>query len=142
MSSNLSTYLRNKIGESALRGAAFTVPTIGYLALATADITAANVTGNEVQTAAWPAYVRQDFAGGGAMSTGWVALANGISSNAKALSFPTNNGVAGIVITHIGIYDAPTGGNLLFHAPLLVPKTIPVSDLIAFAIGDIAVAIT
>lgn len=139
--SKFSNYTENNIIETTLRGAAFPVPAGVYLALFTADPTDANVTANEVSLAAWPAYVRRDAAGGAAISTGWTAPADGVSSNAKVLSFPANNGAGNITLTHVGLYDAAVGGNLLYHAPLVSSKTLLPGDVISFSIGSLTVTV-
>ena len=139
--SKFSNYTENNIIESTLRGAAFPVPSGIYLALFTADPTDANITGNEVDTAHWPAYERKDAANGGAISSGWTAPADGVSSNAKSITYPANNGTGNVTVTHIGIYDAATGGNLLYHAPLVAPKTLLPGDVISFSIGSLTVTV-
>jgi hypothetical protein len=139
--SKFSNYSEANIIETTLRGAAFPVPAGIYLALATADITDANITANEVQAAAWPAYARQDAAAGAGISTGWSAPADGVSTNAKVLTYAANNGAASVTVTHIGIYDAATGGNLLYHAPLVSPKTLLVGDVLSFGISALTVTV-
>ena len=139
--SKFSNYTEANIIETTLRGTAFPVPAGTYLAFFTADPTDANTTANAVQVAAWPAYVRQDCAAGGAINTGWAAPSDGVTSNAKALTFPANNGAGAVTVTHIGICDASTGGNLLYHAPLTASKTLQVGDVISFAIGSITVTV-
>lgn len=139
--SQFSNYTETNIIETTLRGAAFPVPSGIYVALFTADPTDANVTANEVQTAAWGAYARKDAADGGAISSGWTASSNGVSSNAKAITFAANNGAGQVVVTHIGLYDAATGGNLLYHAPLVSSKTLLVGDVLSFGIGSITVTV-
>ena len=140
--SKFSDYTEGQIIESTLRGAAFVVPSAIYIALFTADPTDANVTGGEVGTGAFPAYVRKDASNGsGGVASGWTANANGVSSNAKAITFPANNGAGTVVVTHIGIYDAATGGNLIYHAPLVTPKSLLVGDVLSFGIGAITVTV-
>lgn len=139
--SKFSNYTEEKIIQTTLRGQAFPVPSGTFLALFTADPTDANITANEVGVAAWPSYVRQDAAAGGAIDTGWTAPSDGVSSNAKAITFPANNGAGAVTVTHIGIYDAATGGNLLYHAPLTAAKTLQIGDVISFAVGSITVTV-
>jgi hypothetical protein len=139
--SKFSNYTESNIVETTLRGAAFPVPAGVYVALFTADPTDANVTANEVQLSAWPAYVRKDAADGAAISTGWTAAADGVSSNAKAITFPANNGAGAVTVTHVGLYDAATGGNLLYHAALTSSKTLLVGDVLSFGIGSITVTV-
>lgn len=139
--SAFSNYMETMIVEASLRGGTFTEPSNTYVALFTADPTDANTTANEVQAGAWPAYARQDAAAGGALSTGWTASSNGATSNAKEITFPANNGAASVTVTHLGVYDALTGGNLLYHTSLVSPKTLLVDDVVAFAIGAIDITV-
>lgn len=139
--SKFSNYSETNIIETTLRGAVFPVPAKTYLALFTADPTDANVSANEVQVAAWPAYARQDAAGGAAISTGWSAPADGVTTNAKVITFAANNGAASVTATHMAIYDAITGGNMLYHAPLVSSKTLLVGDVISFGIAAITVTV-
>lgn len=139
--SKFSNYTEENVIQSTLRGAAFPVPSGIYLALFTADPTDANVNANEVSTASLPAYVRQDTAAGGAISSGWTSPANGVSSNAKAITFPANNGTATVTATHLGLYDAITGGNLLYHSSLVLPKSLLVGDVVSFGIGAISITL-
>lgn len=137
-----SDYVEENVLQSTLRGVAFPVPSNVYVALFTADPTDANVTANEVQTSAWPSYARVDCALGGSIDSGWTAPSGGVSSNAKALEFAANDGSAAVTVTHFGLYDAASGGNLLYHAPLDSAKTVNVGDVIAFAIGALTVTAT
>lgn len=139
--SKFSNYTETNIVETTLRGAAFPVPAATYIALFTADPTDANVSANEVSTTAFPAYVRKDAAAGAAISTGWAAPANGVTSNAKVITFPANNGAGTVTVTHIGIYDALTGGNLLYHSPLVTSKSLLIGDVLSFGIGAITITI-
>jgi hypothetical protein len=139
--SKFSNYTEQNIIETTLRGAVFPVPAGIYIALFTADPTDANVTANEVQAAAWPAYGRKDAAVGAAISTGWTANADGVSSNAKVITYSANNGAGVVTVTHIGIYDALTGGNLIYHAPLVSSKSLQIGDVLSFGIGAITVTV-
>lgn len=78
--------------------------------------------GTEVTTGAYPGYARasvrreQSFASPGASS--WVNTGNSFA-NRSAINFPiVGSGGTGGTLTHWGIYDAATGGNLLFHGPM------------------------
>lgn len=139
--SKFSDYLEEKIIETTLRGAVMPVPASIYVALFTVDPTDANVTTNEIDVGVWPAYVRQDAAAGAAIATGWTPASNGVSSNAKVLTFPANNGAVAITVTHLAIYDSQNGGNMLYHAPLVSPKTLQVGDVLSFGIGALTVTV-
>ncbi|HHY74258.1 MAG TPA: hypothetical protein GX497_13750 [Bacillus bacterium] len=44
-------------------------------------------------------------------------------------------------VTHFGIYDAATKGNLLFHGALTTPKTIETNDQLTFYAGNIKLSL-
>ena len=135
----MSNYLEAAMINASLRGNNFTAPSVGdvHLALFTADPTDANVTANEVdeewyerrQTGSWFAPALD---GQGRNST----------SNSAAITFPSvfdADPSHTITITHVGIYDAATAGNLLYHEALTTPKTLEVGDVISFAISALVV---
>ena len=138
--SEFSNYTETNILSTTLRGVAFPVPSNVYVALFTTDPTDA-VSGSEVSTVAWPSYVRQDCAAGGAIDTGWTAPADGTTSNAKEITFPANNGSGPVTVTHIGLFDASNNGNMLYHTQLTASKTLQISDVLSFAIGAITVTV-
>lgn len=139
--SQFSNYLEEKIIECSLRGGTWPTITTIYIALFTAD-PGETGTANEVNPAGtWTNYARVDAADGGAISSGWSASADGVSSNAKAITFAANNGSADVTVTHIGIFDAATGGNMLYHAPLASSKTLKQGDVLSFGVGAITVTV-
>lgn len=139
--SQFSDYSERNIIETTLRGSPFPVPAGVFIALFTADPTDADATENEVNLSVWPNYVRKDAADGAAIASGWAAPVNGVSTNAKVITFPANNGEGAVTVTHIGMYDAQAGGNLLYHAPLTSSKTLLQGDVLSFGIGSITVTI-
>ena len=143
--SQASDYTEYNILAALLRGVAFPVPAGTYVALYTADPTDAG-SGAEVSTSNWPAYSRQDAAAGAAISTGWAAPSDGGGgkrkcTNAKKLTFGKNLGVS-VAVTHFGITDAASGGNLLYHKALTASKTVGVNDDLSFGIGSLVVDIS
>ncbi|MCE3025729.1 hypothetical protein [Salinicola sp. DM10] len=138
--SSFSDYLEEGILGHTLRGAALAVPSTIYIALFTSDPTDSN-TGNEVSDSG---YLRQDAAKGGSIESGWTApTASGdgtMSSNAKLVQFPP---VADgqVTVSHYGIYDAQSGGNLLYHAPFTVAKTLQINDVLSIDVGGIQVVL-
>jgi hypothetical protein len=135
MAGSASDYLEAAVINSVLRGQNFPVPAKTYIALFTADPTDANVSANEA-VGAW--YSRQDAAQGGTVDSGWTSPANGVSSNAKVITFPAVSG-AQVTVSHFGIYDAATAGNLLFHGNLATSKTLLVDDVLSFSIGALQI---
>lgn len=132
-----SNYTENNIVNALLRGTVFPVPAKQYISLHTSNPGEAG--GNEVSTAAWPAYARQDAAVGGAVDSGWSAPSDGTCTNAKQITYPSNNGAGPITVTHWALYDAPTGGNLLVYAPLTTSRTLQVGDVFVYDIGSLTV---
>ena len=122
----MSNYLENALIDATLRNTSYTSPATVYLALYTSDPTDADagteVTGN--------AYERQAITFG--------APSNGVSTNSAAIEFPQATGSWGTV-AYIGIRDASTTGNLLFHSPLDDSKAIATGDVFRVAIGSLSV---
>lgn len=124
-----SNYLEDALVNHILRNTGHTSPTTVYLALFTTDPTDAN-TGTEVSTGA---YARQ--------ATAFDAPSNGVTQNTALESF-TASGANWGSITHWGIYDAVTTGNLLYHAPMTTSRTINDGDTLEFAAGAVTVTLT
>lgn len=96
---HMTNYLKNKLLNESLQGV--------YIALFNEDV--------EVSRAS---YKRQ--AGAFVLATG------GQTSNNADILFPIAGESWG-AITHIGIFDSDTGGNLLFKSPAEFIKTIDIS---------------
>jgi hypothetical protein len=126
--SEMSNYLENALINATLRNTSYTSPTTVYLALYTTDPTDAD-TGTECSGTS---YARQSITFG--------APSHGVSTNPAAIEFPQAGGSWG-TITHIGIRDASTAGNLLYHTPLDASKTIATGDVFRVAIGSLSVTL-
>jgi hypothetical protein len=124
----MSNYLENALINVTLRATAYTAPTTVYVALYTTDPTDAD-TGTECSGTS---YVRQAVTFG--------APSNGVSTNSAAVEFPQAGGSWG-TITHIGLRDASTAGNLLYHSPLDASKTIATGDVFRIATGSLSVTL-
>lgn len=134
-----SNYLENKLVENVLRGVNYVPPTAIYVALHTA---APGETGtNEVSTAAFPAYVRQDAAKGGAVGTGWTAAVDGACKNALQLIYPVSNAAGAITVTHYSLWDAATGGNYLIGAALSSSRTLNPGDVFVVDVQKLTVTV-
>jgi hypothetical protein len=127
--SEISNYLENALINATLRNTAYTSPTTVYVALYTTDPTDAD-TGTEVSG---NAYARQ--------SVTFSAPSDGATSNSAAVEFPQATGSWGTV-AYIGLRDASSGGNLLYHTPLDASKTIATGDVFRIAIGSLTVTIS
>ena len=124
----MSNYLENALINVTLRATAYTAPTTVYVALFTTDPTDAG-TGTEVSGGA---YART--------AVTFAAPSNGVSLNSADVTFPTCT-LAWGTVTQIGIRDASTGGNLLYHTPLDASKTIDLGDIFKITTGNLSVTL-
>ena len=124
----MSNYLENALINVTLRATAYTAPTTVYVGLYTTDPTDAN-SGTEVSGGS---YARTAVTFG--------APSNGVSTNSAAVEFPQASGSWGTV-GWIGILDASTSGNLLYHTPLDVSKSISSGDIFKISIGSLSVTL-
>ena len=126
----MSNYLENALINVTLRATSYTAPTTVYVALYTTDPTDADV-GTEVSTSG-TGYARTAVTFG--------APSNGVSTNSATVTFPTATAAFGTV-THIGLRDASTAGNLLYHTPLDTSKTIDSGDIFSITTGNLSVTL-
>ena len=128
-----SDYLELAIADSTLRGIAFVEPTSVFVSLHSADPTDAG--GSEVTGTS---YARVYVA---AVTGSWTAHGTGgPTDNVAAITFPQAGGSWGTA-THVGLYDAASAGNLLYHGVLTASKAIGTNDTFEFAIGDLDITI-
>ena len=100
----ISNYLENALINGTLRATNYTAPAAVYVSLHTADPTDAG-TGTEVSGGS---YVRQAATFG--------APSNGASTTTADIAYPQATASYGTV-GWIGIWDAVSSGNLLYHTP-------------------------
>lgn len=127
--SQISDYLENALINATLRATSFTSPTTIYVALYSSNPTDAD-TGTEIFGGS---YARQ--------SVTFSAPSNGATSNNAAVEFPQATADWGTV-AYVGLRDASTGGNLLYHAPLTTSKTIATGDIFRIASGSLTVTLS
>jgi hypothetical protein len=127
----MSDYLENKLVDHIFRGRTYTAPTtifIGLFTVAPSD----SGGGTEVTGGS---YARVQH---GPSDTTWEATqggtpaaassgTGGATQNAGTITFPVPTGNWGQVVA-IGIFDAVTGGNLLFYGTLTNPKNVNTGD--------------
>jgi hypothetical protein len=124
----MSNYLENALINATLRNTTYTSPATVYVGLYTSDPGEGN-TGTEVSGTS---YARQSVTFG--------SPSNGVSTNSAAVEFPQAGGSWGTV-SHIGILDASTSGNLLYYTALDASKTIDTGDVFRIAIGSLSVTL-
>jgi hypothetical protein len=126
--SEMSNYLENALINVTLRATSYTAPAAVYVALFTTDPTDAG-SGTEVTGGS---YARTAATFG--------APSNGASVTTADITFPTCTSSWGTV-GWIGIYDAATTGNLLYHTPLDTAKTIDTGDIFKISAGNLSVTL-
>jgi hypothetical protein len=125
----ISNYLEDALINATLRNTTYTSPATVYVGLYTTDPTDAN-TGTEVSSGS---YARQ--------SVTFAAPSNGLSASDADVTFPQATGNWGTV-GWIGILDAATSGNLLYHSPLDSAKTIETGDIFKIESGNLTVQLS
>ena len=123
-----SNFLENALINATLRATTYTSPATVYVSLYTSDPTDAD-SGTEVSGGS---YART--------SVTFDAPSNGVTQNSADVTFPTATASWGTV-SHIGVHDASTSGNLLFHTPLDTAKTIDSGDIFKIETGNLTVTL-
>jgi hypothetical protein len=124
----MANYLENAIINAVLRNTSYTSPTLVYVALYTSDPTDAD-TGTEVSGGS---YARTAVTFG--------APSDGVTTNSASVTFPTATASWGTV-SYIGLRDASTAGNLLFHTALDEAKTVGTGDIFTISTGNLSVTL-
>lgn len=122
---SFSDYTEDKVLDHIVGKTSFTMPTC-YVAFSTADPL------DDASGMAEPAgsnYARITTTGGN-----WNASSGGSISNSADLTTPTASGAWG-TLTHVALYDALSGGNLLAHGALDVSKAVTSGDTLTYAGG-------
>lgn len=125
--SAFSNYLENKVLLHVFGGSAYSAPGTLYLALYTSDPGDDN-SGTECSGTA---YARQTIT---------FTVVTDTASNNAAVEFPVAGSSWG-TITHVGILDALTGGNLLAHGALTASKAIASGDVFRVENGDLDITL-
>lgn len=135
----MSDYLENKLIDHVFRGTAYTAPANIYVALYTSSCSD-SAGGTEVSGGS---YARVAVATGGstwantqASGTGVSSGTGGTTSNSSAVTYTTPSAGWGVV-THVGLLDASTSGNLLVCSALSASKTINSGDSVSFPGGSL-----
>ena len=124
----MSNYLENALINATLRNTTYTSVATVYVSLWTSDPTDAG-SGTEVSGGS---YARTAVTFG--------APSNGVTTNSADVTFPTATASWGTV-GWIGINDASTSGNLLYHTALDTAKAIDSGDIFKIASGNLSVTL-
>lgn len=130
-----SNYLKNKLLDHAIGGPAFTRPTNLYLALMTAMPTAA---GGGTEVPLNNGYARKQIPNN---TTFFGSAASAQSkANTQPIEFAAASGgswAGGANILGVGLYDAPSGGNLHEFTELDAPVVVTNQSILLFRTGDL-----
>lgn len=143
---NMSNYLATALLNQVFRNTAYTRPTTLYIALYTSNPTASD-TGQEVSGGS---YVRQAITFGAPTAENYtiyhpatgqqVTVSKQTIKNSADIVLPTATVDWG-QITHVGIRDAATGGNLLYFGSLETPRSILTNDIFKMLIGQVVLTL-
>lgn len=128
--SALSDYAEKLVLDWLMTTGSATRPSAWYIGLFTA---APDDTGGGIEVSG-SGYSRKTASFNAAATPG------GTTSNSAVVSWTAAGGNYGTV-THIGIFDASTGGNLLWHGGLTTPKTVNDGDTIQFSAGNLTLTL-
>ena len=124
---SFTNFLETEILDHVFAGAAYTAPSTLYLGLFTGAPGEAGG-GTELSGSA---YVRKAIA---------FTTSGDTTSNNAAVEFPTATGSWGTV-THVGVFDALTSGNLMVYATLTASKTVASGDVFRVPSGDLDITL-
>lgn len=128
--SALSDYSEKLVLDWLMTTGAATRPTAWFVALYTA---APSDTGGGTEVSLG-GYTRKSVTFNAASSPG------GTTSNSGIVTW-TASGAAFGTVTHVGIFDASTAGNLLWQGSLSASKTVNDGDTIQFAAGNLTLTL-
>ena len=126
--SEMSNYLENALINHTLRNSALSAPSAVYVSLHTATPDE-DASGSELSGSA---YARQ--------AATFASPSNGVSTTSGDINFPQATGSWGTV-SHIGIWDASSSGNMLYYTALDASKTIATGDILKIAAGSLTVTL-
>jgi len=124
---SFTNFLETEILDHVFAGAAYTAPSTLYLGLFTG---APGEAGGGTELSG-NAYVRKAIA---------FTTSGDTTSNNAAVEFPTATGSWGTV-THVGVFDAATSGNLMVYATLSASKAVASGDVFRVPSGDLDITL-
>jgi hypothetical protein len=132
MRMSFSDYLENKVLDHVTGKASYTAPT-AFVGLSTADPLD---DGSGLAEPSGNGYARVETAAGD-----WNSASGGSIDNADAITFPAASGSWGTV-THVALFDASSGGNLLMSGALSSSETITIDQVPRFAAGELTLTLS
>ena len=121
--SAMSDYLENKVLDHVLGTTAYTHPSQTYIGLSTGSFAD---TGSGTAELSGSNYAR--------VAINFDAASSGTTDNSGAVEFASWGAVS-----HFGLFDASSSGNLLIHGAFTAAKTITTGDILRIAAGELDV---
>lgn len=133
---SFSVYTEQAVLKHIFKVLSFTVPTNLYVALMT-SAPLDNDTGSTIVEPVGGSYAR-------VLNNSWTVATDGSNNttakNTGAVTFPTATALWG-TITHFGVLDASTAGNLLCYGALTTSKQVTTDDTPSFAANAIVITL-
>lgn len=126
---SFSNYLETELLDHVFTNSAYTAPTTLYLALFSSNPDE-DGSGSEISTSG-TAYGRE---------TVTFTVSGNTATTSAAVEYSTATASWGTV-SHVGVYDASTAGNLLAYAALDTSKTIASGDVFRVPAGDLDITL-
>lgn len=144
MAGSFSDFTELELLDHIFSAATYTPPATLYVALYTAAPSDSGG-GTEVSTGNWTNYQRAAVTNN---ATNFPAASAGSKSNGVAITGFYSSGTTAtipsgtVVVTHIGILDASTSGNLIAWADLTASKTLSNGDTFSIPISGLSISLT
>tara|TARA_R110000803_G_C11902957_1_gene312322 strand:- start:99 stop:488 length:390 start_codon:yes stop_codon:yes gene_type:complete len=123
----MSNYLEIKLLNLTLNGTSYAGMNNPFVSLHTTDPTDAGTPSTEKSGGS---YTR--------VAASFATASTGVVATDADVTFPTATTTLGIV-AYIGLWDAVSGGNMLYHTALDTPKTLDVGDIFKIQSGNLTV---
>jgi hypothetical protein len=125
---SFTNFLETEILDHVFGGNAYTAPSNVYLGLYTAT---PSDTGGGTELSG-SGYARLAMA---------MSVSGNLATNSAAEEFATATGSWGTV-THVGVFDAATSGNLMAYGTLSASKAVATGDVFRIPAGDLDITLT
>ena len=125
---SLTNTYENTVLDWLLTTDTATRPTSWYVGLFTSDPTETGAAGTEVSGGSY------------ARTAVTFSITDNAATNSAAIEFPEATASWG-TITHIGVMDASSGGNMIVHSALSASKTIASGDVFRINAGDLDITL-
>jgi hypothetical protein len=126
---SFSDYLEDALLDHVFANTAYTSPSAVYVSLHTANPDE-DASGAEVSTSG-TGYARQ---------AATFSVSSGTATTTAAIEYATATANYGTV-THVGVWDASTAGNMLAYAALTASKSITTGDVFRIPAGDLDISL-